>query len=514
MSPATTSSPNLPTTLDDLPNYPEIDAFTIEERNALMIVREGNSEDVPVEQLIRRLFVYAILSCSSDVHIDAHGDRRTPRVHLGIRTPKGFANLLYRGERGRHFETKLFQLTNTPQGGSTPEILATRFAIKLPGRFAAAHGLLPRRDASGEWMPYVVSIRVSYIRTYDGFSFVCRLLDQQRTPGLDELGLSYAMRRAIDKALSEPSGLVLVSGPTGSGKTTLLRALLDSLNDGTRSITTVEDPVEYELEQRGPVKQIPIGGEITFPRALRTVVRQDPDVILIGEIRDTETMEIALSAAQTGHLVLATLHANSGPETLSRALDLTRDKGRDAYLLAETVKFVIAQRLLDRYEGVAPDRALGRDERAWLEANGMGFVESIAEVDGDARQGKAALIEAFAMSAGIKEAIRAEHLDPARIYRHASEQLQYETLANAGIRAVQGLGCKVRDCMTRLESTAAAEVHPGLRARLARDHGLGFVQVADVIDAYCKAEDAGKPVRLEDFVQQVKESACDAIEMY
>ena len=502
-------------TLDELPTYAEIDAFTPDERKAIMIVREGKSEDAPVELAIRNLFVWAILTRASDVHVSGHGDRQKPAVHISVRTPKRLVNFDYREARGKHFEAKLFQLTATPQGGSTPDILSTRFAIELPARFARQHGLFPKQDARGRDRPYLVSIRVEYIRTYDGFAFVCRLLDQQRTPGLHELGLSYALLRAIRRAISEPSGLILVSGPTGSGKTTLLYAILDLLNTGQRAITTIENPVEYQLEVRGPTKQIEVRGEITFPRALRSTLRQDPEIILVGEIRDTATMEIAMQAAQTGHLVLATLHANSGPETLSRALDLTPDKHRDALRLAELVKFVIAQRLLDRFEGEVNDHPVAADEASWLQTNGLGFIKRLPRTDArtDARTdshdssitkiGKAALIEAFSMTADMKDAVRSGQLNSSDIYRFACEQPQYETLASAGVRAVQGLGCSIRDCMTGLESTSDAAQTPGLRARLAREHGLTLVQVADVVDAWCQAEDASADAAtpIEAFIQ-------------
>ena len=476
-------------TLDDLPAFPEIDVFTPDERKAIMIVREGKSEDAPVELAMRNLFIYAILSCASDVHLSGHGDRQKPMIHISVRTPKQLQNFHYREARGKHFETKLFQLTATPQGGSTPDMLSTRFAMELPARFARQHGLTPKKDAQGRDRSYLVSIRVEYIRTYDGFAFVCRLLDQQRTPGLLDLGLSYAMLRAIRRAIAEPSGLILVSGPTGSGKTTLLYAILDLLNDGLRSITTIENPVEYQLEVRGPTKQIEVRGEITFARALRSTLRQDPEIILVGEIRDSATMEIAMQAAQTGHLVLATLHANSGPETLSRALDLTPDKQRDAFRLAELVKFVMAQRLLDRFEGESNDHPVAADEASWLQTNGLGFIKRIPHTDSSTKCGKAALIEAYSMTANMKDAVRSGHLNSSDIYRFACEQPQYETLASAGVRAVQGLGCSIRACMTGLESTSEAAQTPGLRARLAREHGLTLVEVADVIDAWCRAED-------------------------
>jgi len=495
--------------LSDVPSYVrEIQAFTPDENRKVMVVREGTSEDALVEGKLRDIFIWAILSNASDVHISGHGDRQKPTIDIAVRTPRGIVNLTYDGANGKHFEAKMFQLTATPQGGSTPDMLSTRFAIALPAHFARERGLQPRLNADGRERPYLVSLRVEYIRTYDGFSFVSRLLDQQRTPGLQEIGLSYALLRCIERALEEPSGLILVSGPTGSGKTTLLNALIGRLNDGQRSIVTIENPVEYHLEGTGPIKQIEVRGEITFARALRGTLRLDPDVILVGEIRDKETMEVALQAAQTGHLVFATLHANSGPETLSRALDLTPDKQRDAYRLAETVKLVLAQRLLDRYEGVSRPRAVARDEAAWLEANGMGFISHIDEVTGTHKCGKAALVEALSMTASIKNAIRADALDSSEIYRLACDQMQYETLAGAGVRAVQGLGCRLRDCMTRLESTTDAQETPGLRPRLAREHQLSLAQVAEAIDVLQAAEDEGRPVQLADCLQQAREAKC------
>ncbi|WP_161955528.1 ATPase, T2SS/T4P/T4SS family, partial [Escherichia coli] len=138
--------------------------------------------------------------------------------------------------------SKPFQVTNTPQGGSTPEMLDTRFKMVLPARFVRQYGLKPRSDRRGQDLPYRISIRVGYIRTFDGYTAVCRLLDQQRTPGLPDLGLSLSLLRALRRAMHEPSGLILVSGPTGSGKTTTLYAILQELIDGQNSVSTIENP--------------------------------------------------------------------------------------------------------------------------------------------------------------------------------------------------------------------------------------------------------------------------------
>jgi type II secretory ATPase GspE/PulE/Tfp pilus assembly ATPase PilB-like protein len=324
--------------------------------------------------------------------------------------------------------------------------------------------------------------------------------------------LSYTALRAVKRALQEPSGLILVSGPTGSGKTTTLAAFLQYLINGQRCIVTIENPVEYKLPTNGPVKQIEVKGEITFAKALRKALRLDPEVILVGEIRDEETMEIALQAAQTGHLVLATLHANSAPETLSRALDLTMDKRRDAFRLAEVVKFVVAQRLMRRYSGEVTERDLVPDELAWLKANGLGFMKTVREAQGGHRIGMLPLVEAFAVNPGIKSLVRSGSLDAGEIYRLAGEQPQFETLASAGIRAVQTKGCRVRDCMSSLEATAEAATHPSWRMRLARDHGLTLSLVDVVVDRWTQLEDEGHFVAIETLLEQIEEHACaDAI---
>ena len=169
-----------------------------------------------------------------------------------------------------------------------------------------------------------------------------RLLDKrQGRMGLEALGMPSAVLAALEQAIARPNGIVLATGPTGSGKTTTLYAALDRIRTGREKIVTVEDPVEYELPG---VAQVPVNTRVglTFARALRALLRQDPDVLLIGEVRDPETAEIATHAALTGHLVLSTLHTNDAPGALTRMLDL----GLAPYLVASTVEAVLAQRLV------------------------------------------------------------------------------------------------------------------------------------------------------------------------
>ncbi|MPV65591.1 GspE/PulE family protein [Burkholderia sp. BE17] len=487
-----------------LPVVDGLNELSAEERRAIMMVREGTGENAPVELAIRSIFVWAIVVGASDIHVEGRGHRDAPVIYLHVRTPAGLKNFRFRypAQEGRHWETKLHQLSGTPQGASTPDIASTRFEIELPLHFARAHNLKPFQDAPA----YSVDVRVEYTKTYNGFGFICRLLDAQRAPKLHELGLSYAVYRAIMRAMLEPSGLILVTGPTGSGKTTLLNAMLAVLNDGTRAIDTAENPVEIALRGEGPIKQRQISGNITFARALRSMLRSDPDVIMVGEIRDSETMEIALQAAQTGHIVFATLHTNNSSETYTRALDLTIDKVRDAYRLAETLKAVVSLRLLDRFDGVPAARNLSRDEQLWLAANGIELGDSIAEVVPDKHRGKVAVVEVIVTTPDVKELLRADRVDVSAIYRAACEQDQFEPLAVGGIRAVQSGAALLRDCITRLESNSDSKGHPSMRVRAAQEYGLSFVQVADAIDAYHRDADEGSTATLQAHLEAAQAS--------
>ena len=189
-----------------------------------------------------------------------------------------------------------------------------------------------------------IDFRVSTTPIAFGESVVLRILDRSRVE-LDfvKLGFSRGLIQSLDKLLHEPNGIILVTGPTGSGKTTTLYTVFKSLNSSDRKLFTVEDPIEYQLTG---ISQIQVHPEIglSFPHALRSILRQDPDIIMIGEIRDVETARIAIQASLTGHLVFSTVHTNSASATIIRLLDM----GIENYLLASTVKAVLAQRLVRR----------------------------------------------------------------------------------------------------------------------------------------------------------------------
>jgi type IV pilus assembly protein PilB len=171
---------------------------------------------------------------------------------------------------------------------------------------------------------------------------VLRLLDRSSLVlDINNLGLDSDESTSVLTALHKSKGMILVTGPTGSGKTTSLYSMLNSLNDGSRNISTAEDPIEYNLRGINQFQMNPKIG-LDFVGALRTILRQDPDIIMVGEIRDTETAEVAVRAALTGHLVLSTLHTNSAPETITRLIDI----GIKPYLITSAINLIVAQRLM------------------------------------------------------------------------------------------------------------------------------------------------------------------------
>jgi general secretion pathway protein E len=185
-------------------------------------------------------------------------------------------------------------------------------------------------------------VRVSTIPSGHGERVVLRILDKQAGRlELESLGMDARTRDLVDELIHKPHGILLVTGPTGSGKTTTLYAALERLNDNSRNIMTVEDPIEYYIDGIGQT-QVNTKVEMTFARGLRAILRQDPDVVMVGEIRDLETAQIAVQASLTGHLVLSTLHTNTAVGAITRL----RDMGIEPFLLSSSLVGVVAQRLV------------------------------------------------------------------------------------------------------------------------------------------------------------------------
>jgi general secretion pathway protein E len=215
--------------------------------------------------------------------------------------------------------------------------------IKVMSKLDIAEKRLPQDGRIGLRIAgRAVDVRVSTIPSGHGERVVLRLLDKQAGRlDLDSLGMGDHTQQLIDELIHKPHGILLVTGPTGSGKTTTLYAALEQLNDNTQNIMTVEDPIEYYIDGIGQT-QVNTKVEMTFARGLRAILRQDPDVVLVGEIRDLETAQIAVQASLTGHLVLSTLHTNTAAGALTRL----RDMGIEPFLLSSSLIGVLAQRLV------------------------------------------------------------------------------------------------------------------------------------------------------------------------
>ena len=290
-------------------------------------IDEGPSTDLdklvagsPIVNLVNIAFITAVRDKASDIHIEPEGGGK-----------KG-TRLRYR------VDGQLRDLMRPPPGMHA----AIVSRIKVIGKMDIAERRLPQEGrvriiAEGR----DVDLRVSSMPTLLGEKIVVRILDKSNLKvRLEDLGLRAAALETFRRTLEQSHGLVLVTGPTGSGKTTTLYSALDLLRSPEVNFVTVEDPVEYQLDM---VNQIQVSEQIglTFARALRSILRQDPDVIMVGEIRDEETARVAIQAALTGHLVLATLHTNDAPGAVARLVDM----GIEPYLLSGAINCAVAQRL-------------------------------------------------------------------------------------------------------------------------------------------------------------------------
>jgi type II secretory ATPase GspE/PulE/Tfp pilus assembly ATPase PilB-like protein len=218
-----------------------------------------------------------------------------------------------------------------------------------------------------------LDLRVSTLPTQHGEKTVIRLLDPESAKvDFASLGLSENTANSLRRVLLQPQGMLLVTGPTGSGKTTTLYAALNQIRSRTKNIITVEDPVEYMLEGVNQV-QVNVKAGRTFAACLRSILRQDPNVIMVGEIRDAETAEIALSSSQTGHMVLSTLHTNDSVAAITRLLDL----GMPGYLISASLSAIVAQRLVRKLCGCSREEEVAPELAALLLSAGMKVPESM-----------------------------------------------------------------------------------------------------------------------------------------
>jgi len=277
-----------------------------------------DTSDAPVIRLVNHMISQAVKAGASDIHIEPFQDILKVRYRIdGI----------------------LYEMLNPPKGVQAS--LVSR--IKVMAKMNIAEKRVPQDGrAQVRIGDHEIDIRISTVPTSYGERLVMRLLNKSGYfLEFSEFGLSEENYRLINKIIRQNTGIVLVTGPTGSGKTTSLYAALSKINSPDKNIITIEDPVEYNLTGIGQI-QVNAKTGVTFAKGLRSIVRQDPDIVLIGEIRDLETAEIAIQSALTGHLVFSTLHTNDAAGAITRLVDL----GVEPYLISSSVNTVIAQRLV------------------------------------------------------------------------------------------------------------------------------------------------------------------------
>jgi type II secretion system protein E len=276
------------------------------------------AEEAPIIKLVNIMIVQAVKDRASDIHVEPEEDilRVRNRIDGVLHEVYSLPKNLHRAVVSRIKLLSYMDIAESrkPQDG--------RARLKLENKD--------------------LDIRVSTFPTVHGENVVMRLLDKSSVLlGLEELGFSQKELEAWAKLIRHPNGIILVTGPTGSGKTTTLYAALSAINSMEKNIITIEDPVEYELPLIRQTQVNPKAG-ITFANGLRNILRQDPDIIMVGEIRDKEAAEIAIQAALTGHLVLSTLHTNDAPSALTRLIDM----GVEPFLISSSVVGILAQRLV------------------------------------------------------------------------------------------------------------------------------------------------------------------------
>jgi type IV pilus assembly protein PilB len=375
------------------------------------------SEEAPIVKLVSAIMVDAISKRASDIHIEPY--EKEVRVRFRI-------------------DGVLYDITQPPQRfhGALVSRIKILASLDISERRLPQDGAIRIRLAAGK----EVNFRVSVLPTSWGEKVVLRILDKAETPlQMAQLGLRDEVLRSVNWAITRPHGMLLVTGPTGSGKTTTLYAALTELNDSCRNICSAEDPIEISLRGVNQV-QVNEGIGLSFATCLRSFLRQDPDVIFVGEIRDFETAEIAVKAALTGHLVLSTLHTNDAPSTPNRLLDM----GVEPFLVASSLKMVIAQRLVRlicaacrRPTDSAPLSALIEIGFTTQEAKSLTLYHGVGcdECAGTGYRGRTAIFECMPIDDAMREVIL-ERASTGKV-RQAARRRGMATLAEAGLDRVR-----------------------------------------------------------------------------
>ncbi len=377
------------------------------------------ASEAPIIRLVSLIISHALQARASDIHIEPFENRLIVR---------------YRVDGVMH------EVESPPRRFSAAVISRIKImaSLDIAERRLPQDGRIKLRIQGKE-----IDLRVSTVPTMHGESVVMRILDKSGT-ALDftTLGFDPEVLRRFLQVLTQPHGIVLVTGPTGSGKTTTLYTALDRLNNPDLKILTVEDPVEYQMEGINQIQVKPQIG-LTFANALRSIVRQDPDVIMIGEIRDLETAQIAVQAALTGHMVLSTLHTNDAASTINRLLDM----GMDDYLLTSTVNGILAQRLVrtlcTHCRGAHPALPEVVDEmqlRRYTQADPVMLYRPVGceECGGTGYMGRISIVELLVMSDAIRSMIM-RHVTAGEIRQQAIAEGMQTMYENGLSKTVVGV---------------------------------------------------------------------------
>ena len=375
---------------------------------------QAGEKDAPIVKLCAQIIMRAFVARASDIHLEPMETRFRIRYRIdGVLREQEPPPRRLQGailQRFKLMANMKLSERRIPQDG--------RIQIKVKGR--------------------ELDLRVSTVPTGHGESIVMRILDKQNLSlGLPELGFMTDDQQLFENLISLPDGVILVTGPTGSGKTTTLYACLGQINKPDRKIITVEDPVEYQMTG---INQVAVHTDIgmTFDAALRAILRQAPNIVMIGEIRDLETAAIATEAALTGHLVFSTLHTNDAPSAITRLLDI----GVKPFLVASALRAVMAQRLVrsictDCREEYAPEvtelRSLGLDP-AEYEGSRLFHGTGCVRCNQSGYKGRKGLFEIFRLDDEIQQMIFDNR--PARDLRARAREIGMRTLREDGIRKV------------------------------------------------------------------------------
>lgn len=376
------------------------------------IASSAEEEDATVVKLLKSIFEDAVQVRASDIHIEP--DENVLRIRQRV-------------------DGVLQEQIVKEKRVAAPLVLR----LKLMAGLNISEKRLPQ---DGRFSLIVkdrrLDIRVSTMPIENGESVVLRLLDQTGgVTSLDDVGMPEHLLATFRRIIHLPHGLILVTGPTGSGKTTTLYGALQELNESSKKIITVEDPVEYRLQRINQV-QVNTKIELSFARVLRSALRQDPDVILVGEIRDSETAEIALRAAMTGHLVLSTLHTNDALSSAMRLIDM----GAEGFLAASSLRAVVAQRLVRRLcRNCSVPHELSTTEKSWIEEKLNEGIErnfhtgqGCHHCNNSGYRGRIGVFELLVINDEMADALRRE--DSFEFIKAAKRSRGYEPLVDAALK--------------------------------------------------------------------------------